>query len=207
MKQKEREFRKRIQELEREEYPEFKDGKPFYIGEDDYAHHAPSWHFYTRLLTEGIVNDIRENKRKVLSVGAGKAHLERLLANRLRISIEQLVLTDRVPIMPEGFEQLLFDMYEEWPEIKDSFDYVVFPESVIPNRFKTDEEKRTGLYHILENSLRVLKPNGQIRMDAHSQVGGIIGIDTVFERLKDVNPQLEISYNSNLVVVKYNIRK
>ena len=124
-----------VRGLERQMFPEFKDKSSYdEISQElpgyRYTYFAPSSHISKGLLNRRLIDDTIGNRREILSVGAGKAYLKRFLVDGLGISIDQIVLADKYPVMPEGFKQFVFNMYGVWPDFGQRFDYVIFPESV-----------------------------------------------------------------------------
>ncbi len=199
-------YQRLIRKLEIEAFPE--------LAEDDFSMNhiddgknvffTPNAHFSPKhpLLTEEIITDLRENNKNLLSVGSGPAYLELLLVKKLGINLEQLTLTDiSNEYLPSGFESHLFDMYEEWPSFGKLFDYVIFPESVLINtRFKTSSERRQGLYHIISNSLDVMKEQGEIRINGHCQLSD--NVCKVADRLVHKYPCVKVTYyDSELLTV------
>jgi len=164
-----------IKMLEKQDFPEFRDyegkgrfGRGKYINRGNWVDYPPSHHFETGLITLDIVSDLIESNKKLLSVGCGNAYLERFLVNRMGVKKEQISLADyiepehRPPKVPEDFKSYFFDMYQEWPALDDSFDDVMFPDSILLHSHPK-EEMEYCLYWLMENALSNLQPNGQIR--------------------------------------------
>ena len=177
-----------------------------------YAIYSPSWHIKNGLLTQDLVDDIRQNNKRILSVGSGPAYLERLLVNHLGIKNEQINLSDNnMDVMPEGFKKFKFDMNKKWPDFERPFDYIIFPQSIIMTHFKDDTEAVNDLSEILRKSLKIIKPNGHVRMDEYlmSEVNSRINVDfvldTVRAELKRDYKLSDINYDSNLIVTKKNL--
>jgi hypothetical protein len=208
-------FEGKVREMEKVEFPKFKKRDIYAPSHNIHFYFAPSWHFKSGLLTEELTNDIRDNKRQLLSVGSGAAYLERFLTKRLAIDSSQIVLSDISPIMPSGFERFVFDMHKTWPNFKRKFDYVIFPESVLVNIL--DEKcymkndfyaqmlvRQNHLYHLIKSSLKVMNPHGQMRMNGHCQLDD--NINAVERRLKEdprgIFSGCNLSYDRNLIVVK-----
>ena len=115
-------------------------------------------------LKEGFVDAQMINRlqggARMLSVGAGEGHLERLLNLGFHVPKSRIAVTDYPSIHPRlngsGFKKYVFDMTKEWSEFKGKFDYVLFPESLgvailnlsteeEPFRFYTDIESITKI--------------------------------------------------------------
>jgi len=151
-------------------YAKEDDGKQFFFG--------PSHHFEpsTPLMTEEIVDDLKENKKKLLSVGCGPAYLERLLVSKLGVKPKNITLADiSDKYVLNGFEFYKFDMHKDWPNLGKTFDYIIFPESPLINvnfsgnrdhSFKTfrQPDREEGLYRLLVRSLNVLNSPGNVRL-------------------------------------------
>lgn len=129
-----------IRDLETKMFPEFKPAHNHNSHQIDleptmhlglgYAAFPPSWHFRSGLITEQMVKDLIENQKTLLSVGAGPAHLERLLVE-LGVNRKNIVLADKfTEFIPEGFARYRFDMFGRWPDFREIFDYIIFPQSI-----------------------------------------------------------------------------
>jgi len=200
-KSQEKEFDGTIRYLEGYEFQEFAEEDVYIPTQNKYAYFAPSWHFRHELLTQELVNDIRKNKRQVLSVGSGAGYLERFLVKILGVKMEQITLSDKHQVMPEGFERFTFDMYGKWPDFGKQFDYVLFPESALLNVWPEQGLQRPEeLYHLIENSLVAMNRFGQMRINGHSQSEESAA--TVGRWLKRYYPSSKLTYNPNLIVVK-----
>lgn len=197
-----------IKRLEKIDFPEFKNedimlDSNIYSPEGRYCYFSPSWHFKRKLVTSDILKDLRQNNKRILSVGSGPAYLERFLVRHFSIKPGQIVLSDiHDKNIPEGFEKYIFDMNGKWPEFKDTFDYVIFPESftAISTIANTGGEIKKCLLYIFNNALRVTNPGGQIRGDGHCQIPEYI--ETVENFLQVTYPGTKIDYTGSLVVVK-----
>jgi hypothetical protein len=93
-------------------------------------HFRPSHHAATGLLTREDVDCISQPGRRILSVGAYPAFLERLLP-ALGVPYEHILLADKDPSIKEcgPMQTMVFDAMEVWPDIG-TFDRIVFPESL-----------------------------------------------------------------------------
>ncbi|MDO8655640.1 MAG: hypothetical protein Q7K45_00240, partial [Nanoarchaeota archaeon] len=173
---------------------------------------APSHHFRPQkpLMTEEIVTDLKETKKRILSVGYGPAYLERLLVSRLGVKPEQITLADiSDEYALDGFEFYQFDMHQDWPNFGKRFDYVLFPESPLINfNFSGDmdhlsttlrqRDRENGLYRLLVRSLNVLNSPGQARLTC-----GIRDIvrDPVKERIEAEFPHVNMHYFGELTYI------
>jgi hypothetical protein len=155
--------------LERELFPGVFEKELIDRSEGAFRHwFSPSYHFSTGLMNEEIVEDLKEGKR-LLSVGAGAAHLETFLVEALKVPQERIVLADRDAIHGKGFKTHNFDMYQRWPSMGE-FDYIVFPRSVFisPTRPSSEQRNhRSSLNHLVSESFERLNVPGQIRMSGY----------------------------------------
>ena len=114
------------------------------------------------IISEAIVADLRDNNKSMLSVGCGPAHLERFLVSHLGIARRKITLADIDGLhVPQGFNFRQFDMLGTWPHFDHLFDYIIFPESIMPPH--TGNKPYLELYHIFNSALAALNPGGQIR--------------------------------------------
>ena len=185
-----------------EMFPEFKKEDIYGPENNSYFYFAPSWHFRSGLITENDVkNFLFDSSKKLLSIGSGAAFLEKLLV-KLGIGKDNIVLSDIDPKdLPHSFKSKIIDMYSNWADLgNEQYDLIIFPESVLINRFDTDEQRQDGLYHIILQSLQHLLPNGIIRINGHSQAPW--NIDAVIEKLKNEGCKIKIISTENLIEVK-----
>ena len=203
-----------VRELELEEFPELSETvdelwtgvttKPILAPKGPYAYFAPSYHIQRGLVGKTIIEDLRKGK-KMLSVGSGPAYLERLLVNRFGVDPNNITLSDiSTSNVPEGFNFHQFDMYGQWPDFGQSFDYIIFPESLcdigITRDFKRVEtegrvERAT---HLFRQSLRNLNPYGQARFDGyvHRHI-----FDEAIKRVHQENPNARLVYRGPTMIL------
>lgn len=193
-------FYNELRKQEIEDFPEFTEENMYMPQHNSWVYFAPSWHLEHKLITKKFIDDVKKNGKYVLSVGSGPAYLERFLVNRLGICKHQITLSDKEPIMPENFDQFIFDMYEKWPEFGKKFDYVIFPESIsIHYKICLDSQRQDKLYHLIQSSLDAMKMKGQIRMTSHFQIEK--NIDVVRKRIESKYPAKITNVNNYLLVV------
>ncbi|MEK6868711.1 MAG: class I SAM-dependent methyltransferase [Nanoarchaeota archaeon] len=133
---------------------------------DGWTFFAPSRYFRPAepLMSEEIVNDLRDNGKMLLDVGCGPAHLEQLIVARLGIKPEQITLADiSEKYVPQGFEFFQFDMFKDWPDFGKSFDYIIFPAAPLLG-LNGLEQFQKDLYHTITMALRALNAGGQVRL-------------------------------------------
>lgn len=123
-------------------------------------YYRPSHHAKTGLVTKADV------KKRVLSVGAYPAYVERVLVE-LGMPAENILIADSNPeILDCGLPSIRFDMLKEWPEME-MFDVILFPESlciaIADAKPKGDDEHAALLAHVMRNALQRVKPGGVIR--------------------------------------------
>ena len=140
-----------------------------------YTYYAPSWYFYKiPFLSEKEINLLKRPGKNMLSVGAGPAHLERLLVSHFGVPRENIVLADRVSEqLPVGFRTYIFDMHQIWPKMNEApFNYIIFPESYLPDiepKENTDYDeliriRGQNLANVLRHAIPYLKTPGHIRL-------------------------------------------
>ncbi len=198
-----KEYHTFIKAVQDEEFPDTFDYLEFSKKDDGtYYFFAPSHHFKLSkpLMTENIVTDLKDNKKRLLSVGCGPAYLERLFVSRLGVKPAQITLADiSDEYAPDGFEFYKFDMYQDWPNLGRTFDYVIFPESIFLDKFSYEIntnsfitrylDQEDGLCRLLYRSLNILNPLGQIRLT--SGVTNTVR-DPVKERIETEFPNVKM---------------
>jgi hypothetical protein len=142
-------------------------------------HYRPSHHASTGLITEDDVTMLTAKSKRLLSVGANPAYLERVLAE-MGVPGESMVIADVLPeitaVAKNGVTAQVFDALQAWPEMG-TFDLIIFPESLcimltdaledIPieshDAFPRDTAEAELLAHILGQALKRLQTGGVIR--------------------------------------------
>ncbi len=149
-------------------------------GDRRFWHFRPSHHVASGLLTQEDVMCLSPSGKRLLSVGASPAFLEKLLPE-IGVPAENIVLADKDPIRIENagpLKVVTFDMNDPWPEMG-TFDRIIFPESLciaIGDRLKergtaapssdahpNDPLEAELLTSIMREALRRLRPGGIIR--------------------------------------------
>ncbi|MDD4319015.1 MAG: hypothetical protein PHW10_01690 [Candidatus Peribacteraceae bacterium] len=157
-------------------------------------HFRPSHHAATGLLTQEDIALLSQPDRRLLSVGAYPAFLERLLPE-LGVPRAHILLADKDPAImtcADTIEAVTFDLLDPWPEIG-TFDHIIFPESLciaisdrmreegkVPSgdRSASDAEEARYLAAVLKQALRRLRPGGVIRANgpmSHPNVFRLMG--------------------------------
>jgi hypothetical protein len=172
-------FIDQIIQLEQEMFPDDLDpDNSMRMKSDQYSWlYRPSHHIKTGLITEVDVDALKNGKR-LLSIGAFPAHLEKVMV-AYGVPSETIVIADSDSGMTsEKFPMnaVQFDCTKEWPELG-MFDIIIFPESLcialtdtlkkedLPTEglHPTDAREAELLFHVLKNALQILKPDGIIR--------------------------------------------
>ena len=100
-------------------------GKYFYFPViEHYFQNAP-------IIDPELVRDLRSGA-KLLSIGVGAANLEKLLYEGFDLPKDAVVISDiklDPHAMNSGLNTMQFDMTKKWPEFKERFTYILFPES------------------------------------------------------------------------------
>lgn len=161
-----------IRRMELEEFPEFSDCEIISPGETE-KYFSPSHHVSWGLVDEEVIKNLTEDRKTALTLGCGRAYLERLLVRRFGVLPSQFELVDRyAQNIPADYKSYSFDITEQWPSLGRTYDYVFIPESfTCLNRYKRsgmgDSPEISACYDLLVRSLSVLNINGQIRGDGH----------------------------------------
>lgn len=127
-------------------------------------HFRPSHHAATGLITEADVVLLAQPGRRLLSVGAAPAFLERLLPE-LGVPAAHIVVTDNDPSILESArppEAYAFDAHETWPDMG-TFDVILFPESLCLSVGETI--KARGLLPDIPDRTAMLKARDLIETD------------------------------------------
>lgn len=121
-------------------------------GNDRYFSYTAEYYARQGLIDPKLVSDLRRGKT-LLDVGAGSAHLDRLLVYGLDVPKESITLNDiavssRLGSLTENL--VTFDMNSQWPKKIGKFDYILFGQSLwaglgewqsrISQRFESDQE-------------------------------------------------------------------
>lgn len=191
-----------IVSLEKHFFPEFDGSKALISPDTRYTYFSP-----TSLLNHGILDlngllEVVYNNKALLSVGAGRGYLERMLVY-LGARKENIVLSDIDQFaLPTGYRNLSFDMTEQWPEFGQKFDFVVFPQSLVGVSSKHNFSR--GLPYLedmgkcFEQAYSTLNPGGQIRA-----VGGFASEVPEYIRTVFKDREVEVQADQfHLLVVK-----
>lgn len=195
-------YRRYIERIEKEEFPIFanEDARPRTKSDD--VVWPPSHHFKPghHILTKGIIDELINKGKIVLSVGCGPAHLEQLLVRRLCVDISQISLADLDEYESHrNFTTYKFNMYGQWSAFPQKFDFVIFPESVLlTERFRSRQEREDKLHHLFYNSLGVLNLHGEVRINGHTQLEE--EVDAVARRLFNSYPKTLIHYHGRFLL-------
>lgn len=200
----------RVKKMETTQFPEF--AEDFNIWSEGtaipYIYFSPSYHFNQGLVNEDMLDKL-QNGENMLSIGCGKAHLERLLVEGFSIDKSQIVLADNnAQDIPREFRFHQFDMHEYWwPEFDKKFTYVLFPECLgctlgsfdsTINRDGTSEMIEAILNLIYRCFNEALEEYGEIRIDGHFLNDKTLEI--IQQRLFEDG--IELTWNQWLIVAK-----
>lgn len=150
---------------------------------------------------------------RMLSVGVGEGHLERLLALGFGIPQEQMSIADNHRFHPKmrasGFPEYSFDMTKEWPKFEERFDYVLFPESLniatmnykdeMTVRFNDDVRKVESLFE--KGKLNELRnPEADFYINLIEQDVPVVKVryDIIRRALDILNPKGEVRISSGI---------
>lgn len=99
---------------------------------DNNFYFSALWHMRDYLITPKIIAHLKSGA-KMLSIGSGDGHLERLLARGFAVPRKNIHVSDisiHPKLLNQGFPRYEFDLTQDWPKLPCSFDYVIFPESL-----------------------------------------------------------------------------
>lgn len=199
-------FEEIVREMELEEFPVLH--KDLWLSqqglvpilEGNYSHFTPRHHIEAGLMTEEIIEDMKTNKKKMLSVGSGFAYLEVLLTRRFGIDPENITLSDiSAEKTPEGFKFYQFDMFEMWPDFDYGFDYILFPECLCGLCYVDHIQWPDESSKIFKNALANLNDSGQARFDGY--VYEDLFEDT-FKLVESEYPKAELSFYKHTMILK-----
>jgi len=102
-------------------------------GDKDYFYFSAPLYFKDGFVDAQMLSRL-QNGARMLSIGVGEGHLERLLAIGFGIPQKQIVIADYPRFHPKirglGFPEYIFNMTKEWSKFDNKFDYILFPESL-----------------------------------------------------------------------------
>ncbi len=172
-----RPFVERVRELEERLYAgKLRDDDPGLMKEERrFWHFRPSHHAATGLITQEDIALLSRPGKRLLSVGASPAFLERLLVD-LGVPAQNILVTDKDPAITNAagpIPSLAFDMHGTWPETG-TFDRIIFPESLciairdrLPKEDNADHHLDEGetalLTAIFRRAVARLQPGGVLR--------------------------------------------
>lgn len=168
--------------------------------------YRPSHHASTGLVTAADAASLSKPGKRLLSVGGHPAYLERVLV-ALGVPAGHIVAADALPAILEAdlpFGAACFDMLEPWPDLG-TFDLIVFPESLciaLTDRlektgphgdapFSTDAHEARLLAHVLEEALRRLNPDGEIRANGPQSHPNVVAAARSLAEAKGFPHELE----------------
>ncbi|MFA6523186.1 MAG: hypothetical protein WCS85_02355 [Candidatus Peribacteraceae bacterium] len=167
-------FLEQIRQLEERLFGEELNGGKRIMSERSFWHFRPSHHVKTGLLTAEDITLLSKPGKRLLSVGAHPAFLERLLPE-LGVPKENILLADKDPaigVSAGSIASVVFDACETWPDIG-TFDRIIFPESLCialsdqskstENRNEKDAFDAALLASILRQAFERLRPGGILR--------------------------------------------
>lgn len=207
----------RVQTLEQRLFgPELDGDDPMRIKSEKYSWlYRPSHHVKTGLVTEEDVALLSQPGKRILSVGAHPAYLERVLVE-LGIPADHILVADKLADITSASDipSQPFDMLEEWPDIG-LFDLIVFPESICIAM--TDKIKEMGasgqeqslrdtleaqlLATILSEALLHLQPGGEIRANGPQSHPNVI--NKTRKNLREEKVMHELDYERYFLKVRH----
>ena len=189
-----------------------KEGEVRCQGDKDYFYFSAPLYFSDGFVDASMISRLQAGAR-LLSVGVGEGHLERLLHLGFEIPQENIVIADYPGIHPrikaKGFQECIFDMTKKWPDFKQRFDCVLFPESLNIATLNYGKEMCDRFY---EDIKRVTKLCDEGRLDElrDPEVDFFLGLmgqdvpvvktryDIVRKALANLNPRGEVRISSGI---------
>lgn len=170
--------------------------------DSEYFYFGPSHHVEAGLITQQIIDDFVGTDKTLLSIGSGAAFLEMFLIEQFGICQSRIVLSDiNKEVLPESFRSFQFDMDKKWPLLDETFDYILFPESVLCNvKYDGDVENQSALKHYITSALHNLKKGGEIRINGHCQDEE--RIDVVRRELEQEYTNVQLTSSRTLIEIK-----
>lgn len=205
---KSKEFLEEIREREKKDFPELAADNDWIVGPDYYFFY-PSSFFKEGLITEQDIGTLKKPEGKILSVGSGRAYLERMLV-KLGVPVENVSLADvSRQNLPSGFRTHIFDMHGEWPQLEEGpFDLIIIPQAFYVSTFSPSSQEKTiaklgwrpsfhmfiacMLNEVILKALQHLKPGGELRI---SDIGCLYG-ETMMH-LRQIFPYSLATLNCN----------
>lgn len=173
-------FVERVREIEERLFADQLDtANPSYMksGGRYFWHFRPSHHFATGLITQEDITLLSQPDKRLLSIGAHPAFLERTLLE-LGVPPENIYLADKDPAIAQcakPMQSVTFDINDEWPNMG-TFDRIIFPESLciaigekmgkkgkILDLQAKDTQEAQLLSGVMRQALERLRPGGIIR--------------------------------------------
>lgn len=125
----------------------------------------PGSHFFEYGAIDGQMVDSLRCGAKMLSVGSGDGHLERLLRDGFGVSSENIVVSDIVvdpALKGEDFDYFQFDMLGEWPDFNEKFDYILFPESLGVATMRCGADMTYRFREDVESAVQLIEKTGGV---------------------------------------------
>lgn len=181
--------------------------------ETRYFYFSPLTYFRNELVDEQMINDLKTDKR-MLSVGAGRADLERVLEEGYGIPANHITIADirlHSKARQTSFPMHEFDMKKEWPKFDAKFDYIIFPESfgmAFAGPESTNGSRTHRFFDIVENVVKKTKSGEQIARDDEDFFVKLLEMDvpevkdelrTLEYALNDINDSGEIRLSGALL--------
>lgn len=108
-------------------------GRPYCPESNCEYFYFPAVHYFEAgIITHDLIENL-QNGGKMLTIGSGDAHLERLLSSGFGVAQQNMDVSDislDPTLLDSGFSSYEFDMCGTWPKFDSKYDYVVFPESL-----------------------------------------------------------------------------
>ena len=182
-------------------------------GDRTYIYFSGPVYFKDEFVNAKMVNRL-QNGARILSIGTGEGHLEKLLNQSFAIPQDQISITDYPEIHPRikstGFKEYVFDMTQTWPKLDGKFDYIIFPESLNIATMKFRGNVMTSRFFDTVNKVTSLASRGKLEEIPGSDANFFIDLieqdipvvkikhDIINQALEILNPNGEIRISSGI---------
>jgi hypothetical protein len=202
-------FVDRMKELENQMVPEFQSSLSDSIVPQDtnYLYFKPSRFGELGVFSEDDLDLFLSDRNKsMLSMGAGKGYLEKVLIN-MGLELNQVLVTDSDPkVLPQDLNTAIIDIHKKWSLKERKFDLIIFPESLgVSIGHKTEELTGFSLrshnirlfIKVMQEAAKHLTENGEIRIS-----GSNLDEEALKAREEELKPLKIIFHNEPLLILR-----
>lgn len=165
--------------------------------------YRPSHHAETGLITGEDVQLLSQTGKRLLSMGAHPAYLEKVLVE-LGVPVENILAADNNQELTEcagNIPSIIFDMNKEWLDVG-TFDLIIFPESLciaigdtLPTApegsYANDPLEAQMLAHVIKEALARLRDGGEIRANGPMHHPKVVDAARALLTRETLEPEIE----------------